>query len=128
MVCQHFPGGTLLDHYIANSNPFLDEIVPHPDIIGSFTDECHPVPLEQHGAQIVLEKYALVDIETLGLDKISGPWHLWQFFAGSHQFRLCGNLSFVGKSVFRWTLLILACGVSIPKQECLGVCIRVLFL
>ena len=41
-------------------------------MIGPFTAGCHPVPLEQHGAQIVLEKNTIVDSETLRLDKILG--------------------------------------------------------
>ena len=72
MLWQHFPGETVLDHYIANSNIFLHKILSHSDMIGPFTAGCHPVPLEQHGAQIVLEKNTIVDSETLRLDKILG--------------------------------------------------------
>ena len=59
----------MLGHYITHINRVLDRIVSHPDMIGSFSSGCHPVPLKKHGAYISLEKHTLFDSKNLGFDK-----------------------------------------------------------
>ena len=62
----------MFDHYIANINPLLDNILYQPDMLGFLIAGCHLIPIKKQGANIILEMNIIVYSKIMGFDKSNG--------------------------------------------------------